>query len=459
MIDDKIVWRNETRKVSDLIPYAKNPRKIDDDKLRKLKASIDEVGYAEVIAIDTDNVIVAGHMRTRALRELGRGEEVVDVRVPNRKLSEKEFERYLIQSNKVTGEWDFDVLAAEFSQEDLEMYGFDDKELAGIFGDMDKYDDFEKGSIAEKYLIPPFSVLDTRAGKWQDRKRVWLDMGIQSEKGRDNDLMGSGLVTLSAKQDTTYKTGVGLSGTSVFDPVLAEISYKWFAPKGGSIVDPFCGGSVRGIVAAKLGYRYSGTELRAEQVDANKEQGVALLTNGEPMPNWICDDALNIATHITEKHDLLFTCPPYADLEVYSDDPRDISNMEYAQFVDVYKRIIKEAASCLNDNRFAVVVVGEVRGKNGEYYNFIGDTISAFVEAGMHYYNEAILVNMIGTLPLRINKQFMSGRKIGKTHQNILMFWKGDLSKVKETVESWTIGEEIIDTNWKDTENSEVSGE
>lgn len=60
------------------------------------------------------------------------------------------------------------------------------------------------------------------------------------------------------------------SGTSIFDPVLTELAYRWFCPPTGYILDPFAGGSVRGIVAAVLGRAYTGIDLRPEQIEANQ---------------------------------------------------------------------------------------------------------------------------------------------------------------------------------------------
>ncbi len=85
--------------------------------------------------------------------------------------------------------------------------------------------------------------------------------------------------------------------------------------------------------------------------------------------------------------------------------------------------------SLLKPNRFAVFVVGEVRDKAGNYYGFVPDTIAAFRAAGLHYYNEGILVTAAGSLPIRAGKQFRSSRKFGKTHQNCLVFVKGDGKK------------------------------
>ena len=126
------------------------------------------------------------------------------------------------------------------------------------------------------------------------------------------------------------------------------------------------------------------------------------------------------------------SCPPYADLEVYSDDPRDISTMEYDNFLKVYREIIEKSCGLLKDNRFAAFVVGEVRSKKGLYYNFVSDTISACIDAGLSYYNEAILVTAVGSLPIRAGRIFSISRKLGKTHQNVLIFLKGDWRKAVE---------------------------
>ena len=113
---------------------------------------------------------------------------------------------------------------------------------------------------------------------------------------------------------------------------------------------------------------------------------------------------------------------------MYSDDPRDLSNMEYSKFIQFYEEIIAKSAARLRQNRFAVFVVGEVREKKGGgYYRcFVPDTITAFEKAGMRLYNEAILVTAVGSLPIRTARMFSSGRKMGKTHQNVLVFCKGD---------------------------------
>ena len=284
------------------------------------------------------------------------------------------------------------------------------------------------GPVAERFLFPPFTVLDARSGDWQERKRAWASLGIKSEVGRADELAYSG----AAKSFDYYRQKEGLretsqeQGTSIFDPALCEAAYRWFCPAGGRVVDPFAGGSVRGIVAAQLGLNYWGCDLRAEQVEANRAQ--AEMICGDVKPQWVCGDSLETLTDAPAA-DFIFSCPPYGDLEVYSDDPADLSNMEWHTFVAAYKRIIMRSVARLKDDRFACFVVGDFRDPKGFYRDFVSTTIRAFEECGARLYNEAILATSVGSACLRVTKQFDASRKMAKTHQNVLVFCKGDPRK------------------------------
>ncbi len=241
--------------------------------------------------------------------------------------------------------------------------------------------------------------------------------------------------------DWATGTGTGTEnmapGTSIFDPVLCELVYRWFCPPGGTILDPFAGGSVRGVVAAILGRRYVGVEIRGEQVAANRQQWTGIGGRYEDVvgPQWIHGDSRNIAELAAHADaDLIFSCPPYADLERYSDDPDDLSTLDYGAFLAAYRMIIEATVTRLKPDRFACFVVGDVRDPAGFYRNFPADTIRAFLDAGMKLYNEAILVTAIGSLPLRVGRAFGANRKLGKTHQNILVFYRGDPRKIRDVL-------------------------
>lgn len=458
-------------------------------------------------------------------------------------------------------------------------------------------------ALVDRFLVPPFTVLDARQGYWQDRKRHWLSLGIKSEVGRD---------AVALRTENHAQAISDQIGTSVFDPVLCEVAYRWFSSPGAAVLDPFAGGSVRGIVAAVLGRHYTGIDLRPAQVEANRQQatevleeraalsepvlsdspqenagenaksaieitnrwapptedhagataqaaasivapyvkagimgrlpmgayreaaaagdlmlavgpagevlgmvfvggsgksqalkirqiarressppgvGLAMLTwaiarakergktrlelevrpenararafyarngfteveaKGENLlltcpipasekpipasatPRWFHGDSLDVRNIAPGEYDLLFSCPPYGDLEPYSDDPSDLSNMEYGQMIGVYRAIIGRCCGMLKQDRFAVWVVGDFRDGAGNLRGFVGDTVAAFRDAGLALYNDAVLVTQIGSLALRTGRQFTNSRKFGRTHQYVLTFVKGDAKKATE---------------------------
>ena len=257
---------------------------------------------------------------------------------------------------------------------------------------------------------------------------------------------GAGRAVSGEIDETSVKNLDAGSGTSIFDPVLCEVAYRWFSPPGGTVIDPFAGGSVRGIVASKLGRQYVGCELRPEQVEANRAQGSEICADDEHPPAWVCGDSRNIDKHCADVDaDMIFSCPPYADLERYSDDPADLSTMDYADFRAAYFEIIAKVCARLRPDRFACFVVGEVRDNKGAYIDFVGDTVQAFRDAGLAYYNEAILITAVGSLPIRAGKQFSSSRKLGKTHQNVLVFVKGDGKRAATACGTVEVDESMFD--------------
>ena len=324
-------------------------------------------------------------------------------------------------------------------------------------------------SLQERFIIPPFSVFDTRQGYWQDRKKLWNTL-FDSQKTRED----VELIAKSGQSPAIYelrnkmrkslgrepewdeiieyarKKGMHIyEGASVFDPVLCEICYKWFCPEGGTVLDTFSGGSVRGIVAAMLGLNYTGIDLRDDQVQENRKQAAVLKISNV---QWIAGDSLDMNTLLGESTmaDFIFSCPPYHDLEHYSDDPRDLSNMTYEQFIAVYKAIICQAVQRLKKNRFACFVVGDIRDDKGYYRNFLNDTIDAFQHSKeCMLYNEIILVNVAGSLPVRVGRQFTNSRKVGKMHQNVLVFYKGDPKKIKEEFPEIKAGEYLQELNYQ----------
>lgn len=338
----------------------------------------------------------------------------------------------------------------------------------------------KRGPLAERFLMPPFSVLSARDGAWQDRKRAWLSIGLKGEQGRDNYLAFNGAdddfhssaqidgrragltwgtsneITekglnfyrnkeaarterpVTGANSTSGKNSAMLEGegcsTSIFDPVVCELMYRWFCPAGGTILDPFAGGSVRGIVATYMGRKYWGCDLRPEQIEANEAQANQLCNSSRP--TWVCGDSREQLDNAPDEVDFVFSCPPYGDLEVYSDLPDDISNMKWPNFCEALSDIIQKSVARLKPNRFACFVVGDFRDPvTHSYRGFPFVTTVFFLKAGLKLHNEAILVTSVGSLPVRVAKGFEVTRKMGKTHQNILVFVKGDPRKAAAACE------------------------
>lgn len=228
------------------------------------------------------------------------------------------------------------------------------------------------------------------------------------------------------------------NGTSTFNPVVCEVVYKWFLPgEHCKIFDPFAGGVVRGGVAAVLGHQYVGYDINPNQVESNYEEYRKLSEKYviEGTADWVqWDSCGQRVVPVSAGMDLIFTCPPYFNLERYTDLPADLSNLEsYDEFLQRYESAIHFTYSFLKDNRFSVWVVSDVRDRvTSEYYGLVADTIKLHQKAGFKFYNEIILMNDTGNLAITSGDYLDRARKVGRQHQNILIFYKGNPRQIGE---------------------------
>lgn len=185
------------------------------------------------------------------------------------------------------------------------------------------------------------------------------------------------------------------------------------------------------------GREYTGVDLRPEQVAANEAEATEMLPRLAPdhAPQWVVGDSTECLPGMGGEYDMLLTCPPYYDLEQYSEDPADLSNCPtYGEFATMHARVIRAAVERLRPDRFAVWVVGDVRGDEavGVYHPFVEDTIGAFRAAGAPLYNRIVYVTSPGSLPIRARRYFEHTRKVGNTMQQVLVFVKGDAKRATE---------------------------
>jgi len=318
-----------------------NPK---DHDLEELRRSMERFGYTEAVMLDErTGLMAAGHGRIEILAHdmaegLSRPDDVtVDERgwlAPVQRgwhsRNDVELLAYVVASNRIAekGGWvdaglaDALQLIASTSELGLEGIGFNLDDLAALkYTGPDEPDQIiASRKLAERFLVPPFSILDARQGYWQERKRAWIALGIQSELGRPQNALRPEIPTegnarlrsgaygaqahIGPDGRLVYTPTVGI--VSIFDPVLCEVAYRWWCPSGGLVLDPFAGGSVRGIVAGRLGLEYVGYDLREDQIAANEVQWQAI--HGEGTVRWIRGDSR--AAPLPERADFVFTCHP-----------------------------------------------------------------------------------------------------------------------------------------------------
>lgn len=308
------------------------------------------------------------------------------------------------------------------------------------------------GTLQRDFIVAPYSVIDARTVLWQEKKRAWRDIIGYTGESREEALYDSAAMRMpdlyakseEARRQTTMnfeeyaetnasikdKAAQEYGGVSTFDPVLAEVIYHWFAPgKGTKIFDPFAGGVTKGAVAAMCGHYFTGIELRPEQVEINNSKVRESGWNAK----YICDDGCNVNAHVGyATQDLLISCPPYYDLEIYSDLPNDASNKgTYEEYLVLLRCAFNAAIKALKQNRFAVIVVSDVRDENGAYRNLPGDVVKIFRDAGLYLWNEIILHNQDASAKLRA-RGYMNQRKTVRVHQKVLVFYNGRPTAIKK---------------------------
>ena len=166
-VDHDAALKIEMRAVSELTPYAKNPRN-NEPAVDAVAASIREFGFKVPIILDKDGVIVAGHTRLKAAKKLGLKE--VPCLIAD-DLTPEQIKAFRLADNKVAeiATWEKEMLRDDLlSLADLD---FDMRDFG--FSSVDTWEHRDSKSLSDKYIVPPFSVLDSRQDRWQENKTEW----------------------------------------------------------------------------------------------------------------------------------------------------------------------------------------------------------------------------------------------------------------------------------------------
>jgi len=268
----------------------------------------------------------------------------------------------------------------------------------------------------EKYNIPN-PKFASRDGCWQGKNG--FSNVVLSTREMDGDKV-------------KHNKGKSFNGNaSVLDPVACEVILRFFMPeKGKSVYNPFGGGVQFGFVTGSYGYKYIASEIRQNQCDANN-----ILCQDFKNVKWIKADSSKYKPK--GMFDLCFACPPYYKVEKYIDYNGEIPDGElnnigsYEKFRDTLFEGYKRGIECLNDNCFFVIMTGDSRNTKGAYYGCEAEHELFFKDQGLHIYNKIVYLECEFTR-LAHAKITLNYRKFPKREQKILVFYKGNISKIKE---------------------------
>lgn len=259
--------------------------------------------------------------------------------------------------------------------------------------------------------------------KYASREGCW-----QGSKGFSNVVLSKNEIKDGAIYHNNTKTLN--DNASVLDPTVCEIIATMCMPKDGKrVYNPFGGGVQMGFVSGSLGLEYVASEIRQNQCDANN--AICKGLNAK----WIKSDS---SKYVPDgEFDLCFTCPPYYKVERYLDydglpPEGEINNFSsYEEFRDTLFEGYKKAISVLKDNSFFVIMTGDSRHPNGQYFGCEAEHELFFRDNGLHIYNKIIYLESEFTRFSQAKKTLHS-RKWPKADQKIYMFYKGDMKKIKD---------------------------
>jgi hypothetical protein len=253
---------------------------------------------------------------------------------------------------------------------------------------------------------PPYSVIDAASGWWQARRRYWRSVGV-SDAGSRPALFRAPTPNFSSDSGNLSAIDAG----SVFSPVLTELLLSWYGEV--SVYDPFAGGPVRGRVADFMGRDYLGVDLSDAQVEANR----AAYPDLERL--WTNGDATTFVPPVGRYWNAI-TCPPYHDLERYSDDPADLSNMTWKKFVEAHGEAIARTAAAISPGGFAVWVVGDFRGPDGLLRGFPDLVARQMDDAGLLRWNRHVVRQPLVTAQVRWQSAWKN-RRATTTHGEVVV--------------------------------------
>ena len=209
----------------------KNYRIHTDKNKRLIRKSLEECGAGRSILFDKDNFIIAGNGVYEQALELGLPVRVIEsdgnelIAIKRTDLSTEDAKRKALaladNYTSDTSVFDIDAIVEDFGVDELDAWEFDVDEfnVEDVSIDEVRPDKERVGCLKERFIIPPFSILDSKLGNWQERKRAWIDLGIKSEEGREKEITFS----KSAQPPRVYEARNIIREKTGIDPSWEEL--------------------------------------------------------------------------------------------------------------------------------------------------------------------------------------------------------------------------------------------
>jgi hypothetical protein len=284
-------------------------------------------------------------------------------------------------------------------------------------------------SAAKGYVRPP----ETGSDWWQTTTSIWPVDELIGRRIRDwrrltNETGHSGERAQSFRSDhNSIYTGTH----SVFPVPLVEWIYLRYAGYNNTlhILDCFAGGPPRALVSSVMGFKYTGYEIRQEQIDENIRTLAALgFMDGV---SYKLGDGTVLDGALPESFDFALTCPPYYNLEKYSDLESDLSNLpSYEEFNQSMFHCARAHFRVMKPGSFVCIVVSNFRDKSGELIDFRGDTVCNFREVGFKFHQDVILSRNFASAAVRASNAW-KGKKLVPRHEHLLVFIKPEVKHAK----------------------------
>jgi DNA modification methylase len=208
---------------------------------------------------------------------------------------------------------------------------------------------------------------------------------------------------------------------SEFNPTTAKKIIKFWSKEGDTILDPFAG-RTRAEIASTMGRNYIGFEISKKAYTCiNESLNKPRLEDSKAECKIFNTDCLNISEHLKKDVDLIFTCPPYFNIEKYESCKGQLSDINnYTEFLGELEIRLSVATTFLKKDCYVCIVVGDWR--NGNLISFHKDVMNILQKLGLLFWDCIILETVTRDIAAKRVGQFLPRKYLAKTHEYLLVF-------------------------------------